>query len=496
MQRQAVPLMTTERAVVDTGISAKAAVDSGVCQIAREDGVVEISASNRITVRRDRDGGLDEYRLTKFMRSNQSNCYNQKPIVFAGDHVKKGDVIADGPSTCQGEIALGKNPLIGFMTWEGYNYEDAVLLSEKLVQNDVYTSVHIEEYECEARDTKLGPEEITSDVPGVGDDALKNLDERGIIRIGAEVRAGDILVGKVTPKGETELTAEERLLRAIFGEKAREVRDTSLKVPHGAYGVVVDAKVFTRENSDELAPGVSESVRIYIAQKRKIGVGDKMAGRHGNKGIVSKVVRQEDMPFLEDGTPVDIVLNPLGVPSRMNLGQIYETVLGWAGSRLGLKFSTPIFDGASIDDICDYTDKAGVPRYGKTHLRDGGTGDWFDQPATVGVIYMIKLGHMVDDKMHARSIGPYSLITQQPLGGKAQFGGQRFGEMEVWALEAFGAANALQEILTVKSDDVTGRSKTYEAIVKGDPMPNAGIPESLNVLLHELRGLGLKVTLD
>ncbi|MGN8818491.1 DNA-directed RNA polymerase subunit beta [Oribacterium sp. HCP28S3_H8] len=531
MQRQAVPLMTTERAVVDTGISAKAAVDSGVCQIAREDGVVEISASNRITVRRDRDGGLDEYRLTKFMRSNQSNCYNQKPIVFAGDHVKKGDVIADGPSTCQGEIALGKNPLIGFMTWEGYNYEDAVLLSEKLVQNDVYTSVHIEEYECEARDTKLGPEEITSDVPGVGDDALKNLDERGIIRIGAEVRAGDILVGKVTPKGETELTAEERLLRAIFGEKAREVRDTSLKVPHGAYGVVVDAKVFTRENSDELAPGVSESVRIYIAQKRKIGVGDKMAGRHGNKGVCSRVLPVEDLPYLPNGRPLDIVLNPLGVPSRMNIGQVLELHLSLAARVLGIDVSTPIFNGATEDDISqtlilanDYANKSweefsalhkdeldpevyqylgdhldhreewkGVPiaTNGKVQLRDGRTGDKFDGPTSIGFMHYLKLHHLVDDKIHARSTGPYSLVTQQPLGGKAQFGGQRFGEMEVWALEAYGAAYTLQEILTMKSDDVAGRVKTYEAIIKGQNIPTPGVPESFKVLLKEMQALCL-----
>ena len=495
MQRQAVPLLTTEAPVVGTGMEVKAAVDSGVCVVAERAGTVESSTSKEIVVREE-DGKKTSYKLTKFQRSNQSNCYNQRPIVNKGDVVAAGQVIADGPSTSGGEMALGKNPLIGFMTWEGYNYEDAVLLSERLVQDDVYTSVHIEEYEAEARDTKLGPEEITRDIPGVGDDALKDLDERGIIRIGAEVRAGDILVGKVTPKGETELTAEERLLRAIFGEKAREVRDTSLKVPHGEYGIVVDAKVFTRENGDELSPGVNQAVRIYIAQKRKISVGDKMAGRHGNKGIVSRIVRQEDMPFLADGTPVDIVLNPLGVPSRMNLGQIFETVLGWAGAELGEKFATPIFDGASLDDLNTWTDKAGLPRYGKTYLYDGGTGERFDQPATVGVIYMLKLGHMVEDKMHARSIGPYSLITQQPLGGKAQFGGQRFGEMEVWALEAFGASHVLQEILTIKSDDVVGRSKAYEAIVKGEPMPTPGIPESLNVLLHELRGLGLSVNLE
>ena len=533
MQRQAVPLMVTERAAVDTGISAKAAVDSGVCCVAKYDGVVEISASNKIVIRRDSDATLDEYKLTKFMRSNQSNCYNQKPIVFAGDHVKKGDVIADGPSTCQGEIALGKNPLIGFMTWEGYNYEDAVLLSEKLIQNDVYTSIHIEEYECEARDTKLGPEEITSDVPGVGDDALKNLDERGIIRIGAEVRAGDILVGKVTPKGETELTAEERLLRAIFGEKAREVRDTSLKVPHGAYGVVVDAKVFTRENSDELAPGVSESVRIYIAQKRKIGVGDKMAGRHGNKGVCSRVLPVEDLPYLPNGRPLDIVLNPLGVPSRMNIGQVLELHLSLAAKVLGIDVSTPIFDGATEPDIRqtlilanDYVNKSweeftelhkeeldpevyeylgahldhreewkGVPigTDGKVQLRDGRTGLPFDGKTSIGFMHYLKLHHLVDDKIHARSTGPYSLVTQQPLGGKAQFGGQRFGEMEVWALEAYGAAYTLQEILTMKSDDVAGRVKTYEAIIKGQNIPAPGVPESFKVMLKELEALCLDV---
>ena len=544
MQRQAVPLMVTERAAVDTGISAKAAVDSGVCCLAKYDGVVEISASNKITVRRDSDGTLDEYKLTKFMRSNQSNCYNQKPIVFAGDHVKKGDVIADGPSTCQGEIALGKNPLIGFMTWEGYNYEDAVLLSERLVQDDVYTSVHIEEYEAEARDTKLGPEEITRDVPGVGEDALKDLDERGIIRVGAEVRAGDILVGKVTPKGETELTAEERLLRAIFGEKAREVRDTSLKVPHGEYGIVVDAKVFTRENGDELSPGVNQAVRIYIAQKRKISVGDKMAGRHGNKGVVSRVLPVEDMPFLPNGRPLDIVLNPLGVPSRMNIGQVLEIHLSLAAKALGFNIETPVFDGAREIDIQDTLELAndyvnmpfdaeeaskegktenfyekykdtlredvmeylsdhrahrdlwkGVPisRDGKVQLRDGRTGEPFDSPVTIGHMHYLKLHHLVDDKIHARSTGPYSLVTQQPLGGKAQFGGQRFGEMEVWALEAYGASYTLQEILTVKSDDVVGRVKTYEAIIKGDNIPEPGIPESFKVLLKELQSLGLDV---
>ncbi len=482
---------------------------------------------------RNDDGTRDEYRLTKFSRSNQSNCYNQRPIVFKGDRVAAGQVIADGPSTSNGEIALGKNPLIGFMTWEGYNYEDAVLLSERLVMNDVYTSVHIEEYEAEARDTKLGPEEITRDVPGVGDEALKDLDERGIIRVGAEVRAGDILVGKVTPKGETELTAEERLLRAIFGEKAREVRDTSLKVPHGEYGIVVDAKVFTRENGDELAPGVNQSVRIYIAQKRKISVGDKMAGRHGNKGVVSRVLPVEDMPFLPNGRPLDIVLNPLGVPSRMNIGQVLEIHLSLAAKALGFNISTPVFDGANEVDIMDTLDLAndyvnleweefekkhgeellpevlqylydnrdhralwkGVPlsRDGKVRLRDGRTGEYFDSPVTIGHMHYLKLHHLVDDKIHARSTGPYSLVTQQPLGGKAQFGGQRFGEMEVWALEAYGASYTLQEILTVKSDDVVGRVKTYEAIIKGENIPEPGIPESFKVLIKELQSLGLDV---
>ena len=533
MQRQAVPLLKTEAAVVGTGIEGKAAVDSGVCMVAKNAGVVERSASNEIIIKRDSDGNRDVYHLTKFKRSNQSNCYNQKPIVYKGDHVEAREVIADGPSTDNGEIALGKNPLIGFMTWEGYNYEDAVLLSERLVQEDVYTSVHIEEYEAEARDTKLGPEEITRDVPGVGEDALKDLDERGIIRIGAEVRAGDILVGKVTPKGETELTAEERLLRAIFGEKAREVRDTSLKVPHGAYGIIVDAKVFTRENGDELSPGVNETVRIYIAQKRKISVGDKMAGRHGNKGVVSRVLPVEDMPFLPNGRPLDIVLNPLGVPSRMNIGQVLEIHLSLAARALGFNVSTPIFDGANEIDIQDtlelandyvntsweefeekYRDKAdpklmeylgshlehralwkGVPlgRDGKVRLRDGRTGEYFDSPVTIGHMHYLKLHHLVDDKIHARSTGPYSLVTQQPLGGKAQFGGQRFGEMEVWALEAYGASYTLQEILTVKSDDVVGRVKTYEAIIKGENIPEPGIPESFKVLLKELQSLGLDV---
>ncbi|WP_367568819.1 DNA-directed RNA polymerase subunit beta [Lacrimispora sp.] len=533
MQRQAVPLLTTEAPAVGTGMEAKAAVDSGVCMVAREPGVVERSASNEIIIKRDSDGRRDVYRLTKFKRSNQSNCYNQKPVVYKGDHVEKGEVIADGPSTQDGEIALGKNPLIGFMTWEGYNYEDAVLLSERLVQEDVYTSVHIEEYEAEARDTKLGPEEITRDVPGVGEDALKDLDERGIIRIGAEVRAGDILVGKVTPKGETELTAEERLLRAIFGEKAREVRDTSLKVPHGAYGIIVDAKVFTRENGDELSPGVNQTVRIYIAQKRKISVGDKMAGRHGNKGVVSRVLPVEDMPFLPNGRPLDIVLNPLGVPSRMNIGQVLEIHLSLAARALGFNISTPVFDGANEIDIMDTLDVAndyvnmtwedfqekyretlnsgvieylgehldhrelwkGVPinRDGKVRLRDGRTGEYFDSAVTIGHMHYLKLHHLVDDKIHARSTGPYSLVTQQPLGGKAQFGGQRFGEMEVWALEAYGASYTLQEIMTVKSDDVVGRVKTYEAIIKGENIPEPGIPESFKVLLKELQSLALDV---
>ena len=532
MQRQAVPLLLTEAPVVGTGMEEKTAVDSGVCVVAKNSGVVERAVSNEIVIRQD-NGVRDVYHLTKFMRSNQSNCYNQRPIVFKGEHVEAGQVIADGPSTSNGEIALGKNPLIGFMTWEGYNYEDAVLLSERLVMDDVYTSIHIEEYEAEARDTKLGPEEITRDVPGVGDDALKDLDNRGIIRIGAEVRAGDILVGKVTPKGETELTAEERLLRAIFGEKAREVRDTSLKVPHGEYGIVVDAKVFTRENGDELSPGVNQAVRIYIAQKRKISVGDKMAGRHGNKGVVSRVLPVEDMPFLPNGRPLDIVLNPLGVPSRMNIGQVLEIHLSLAAKALGFNVATPVFDGANENDIMDTLDLAndyvnlewaefkakheqellpevmdylyenrehrklwkGVPisRDGKVRLRDGRTGEYFDSPVTIGHMHYLKLHHLVDDKIHARSTGPYSLVTQQPLGGKAQFGGQRFGEMEVWALEAYGASYTLQEILTVKSDDVIGRVKTYEAIIKGDNIPEAGIPESFKVLLKELQALGLDV---
>ena len=532
MQRQAVPLMMTEAPVVGTGIETTAAVDSGVCIVAEQPGVIERSTSKEIIVKHD-DGTKKTYKLTKFLRSNQSNCYNQRPIVVKGERVEAGQVIADGPSTSNGEMALGKNPLIGFMTWEGYNYEDAVLLSERLVQDDVYTSIHIEEYEAEARDTKLGPEEITRDIPGVGDDALKDLDDRGIIRIGAEVRAGDILVGKVTPKGETELTAEERLLRAIFGEKAREVRDTSLKVPHGEYGIVVDAKVFTRENGDELSPGVNQAVRIYIAQKRKISVGDKMAGRHGNKGVVSRVLPVEDMPFLPNGRPLDIVLNPLGVPSRMNIGQVLEIHLSLAAKALGFNIATPVFDGANEIDIMDTLDLAndyvnleweefekkhgeellpevlqylsdnrehrklwkGVPlsRDGKVRLRDGRTGEYFDSPVTIGHMHYLKLHHLVDDKIHARSTGPYSLVTQQPLGGKAQFGGQRFGEMEVWALEAYGASYTLQEILTVKSDDVVGRVKTYEAIIKGDNIPEPGIPESFKVLLKELQSLGLDV---
>ena len=532
MQRQAVPLLTTEAPAVGTGMEVKAAVDSGVCMVAERAGVVESSTSTSITIKHD-DGTKKTYKLTKFLRSNQSNCYNQVPIVDKGERVEAGQVIADGPSTSNGEMALGKNPLIGFMTWEGYNYEDAVLLSERLVAEDVYTSVHIEEYEAEARDTKLGPEEITRDIPGVGDDALKDLDERGIIRIGAEVRAGDILVGKVTPKGETELTAEERLLRAIFGEKAREVRDTSLKVPHGEYGIIVDAKVFTRENGDELSPGVNQSVRIYIAQKRKISVGDKMAGRHGNKGVVSRVLPVEDMPYLPNGRPLDIVLNPLGVPSRMNIGQVLEIHLSLAAKALGFNVATPVFGGANENDIMDTLDLAndyvnmewedfekkhgeellpevlqylsdnrehralwkGVPlsRDGKVRLRDGRTGEYFDSPVTIGHMHYLKLHHLVDDKIHARSTGPYSLVTQQPLGGKAQFGGQRFGEMEGWALEAYGASYTLQEILTVKSDDVVGRVKTYEAIIKGENIPEPGIPESFKVLLKELQSLALDV---
>ena len=533
MQRQAVPLLFTETPVVGTGMETKAAEDSGVCVLAKEDGTVTYVSADTIIVKSDKTGEEYEYKLSKFQRSNQSNCYNQKPIVNKGDSVKRGEVIADGASTCGGELALGKNPLIGFMTWEGYNYEDAVLLSERLVRDDVYTSVHIEKHEAEARDTKLGPEEITRDVPGVGEDALKNLNDEGIIRIGAEVRAGDILVGKVTPKGETELTAEERLLRAIFGEKAREVRDTSLRVPHGEYGIVVDTKTFSREDGDELPPGVNQSVRIYIAQKRKISVGDKMAGRHGNKGVVSRILPVEDMPYLPNGRPLDIVLNPLGVPSRMNIGQVLEIHLSLAAKALGFDIATPVFDGANEDDIMDTLDLAndyvnlewsefekkhkdellpevmdylyenrdhralwkGVPisRDGKVRLRDGRTGEFFDSPVTIGHMHYLKLHHLVDDKIHARATGPYSLVTQQPLGGKAQFGGQRFGEMEVWALEAYGASYTLQEILTVKSDDVVGRVKTYEAVIKGDNIPEPGVPESFKVLLKELQSLGLDV---
>jgi DNA-directed RNA polymerase subunit beta len=534
MQRQAVPLLFTESPVVSTGLEEKVAKDSGVCVIAEADGTVLSACSDHIVVKNDDDKKTVTYKLQKFARSNQGTCINQRPIVYKDDHIKAGQVIADGPSTAGGELGLGKNPLIGFMEWEGYNYEDAVLISERLVRDDMYTSVHIEEFECESRDTKLGPEEITRDVPGVGDDALKDLDERGIIRIGAEVRAGDILVGKVTPKGETELTAEERLLRAIFGEKAREVRDTSLRVPHGEYGIIVDAKVFTRENGDELPPGVNESVRVYIAQKRKIQVGDKMAGRHGNKGVVSRVLPVEDMPFLPNGRPLDIVLNPLGVPSRMNIGQVLEIHLSLAAQVLGFKVTTPIFNGATEEDIEDtmkmandyvnmdltefkekYKDQLsdevmnylmthtesrkewyGVPISddGKVLLRDGRTGQPFDGPTTIGFMNYLKLHHLVDDKIHARSTGPYSLVTQQPLGGKAQFGGQRFGEMEVWALEAYGAAYTLQEILTVKSDDVVGRVKTYEAIIKGENISEPGIPESFKVLLKELQSLALDVT--
>ena len=492
MQRQAVPLLKTESPIVGTGMEYKAAVDSGVTVVSKHNGVVEKVSANEIVIRTD-EGSLETYKIIKFMRSNQGTCINQRPIVEKGERVTKGMVIADGPATCNGEISLGKNALVGFMTWEGYNYEDAVLINEKIVWDDVYTSIHIEEYEIEARDTKLGAEEITRDIPNVGEDALKELDERGIIRVGAEVRAGDILVGKVTPKGETELTAEERLLRAIFGEKAREVRDTSLRVPHGEYGIIVDVKVFTRENCDELNPGVNMVVRCYIAQKRKISVGDKMAGRHGNKGVVSRILPQEDMPFLPDGTPLDIVLNPLGVPSRMNIGQVLEVHLGRAAAALGWKIMTPVFDGAHEDDIRECLKEAGMREDGKTILYDGRTGEQFDNPVTVGYMYYLKLHHLVDDKIHARSTGPYSLVTQQPLGGKAQFGGQRFGEMEVWALEAYGAAYTLQEILTVKSDDTVGRVKTFEAIVKGNNIPKPGVPESFKVLIKELQSLALDV---
>ena len=493
MQRQAVPLLKTEAPIVGTGMEYKAGVDSGVCILAKKDGVVEAVSADEIRMKND-DGTTDTYHVIKFMRSNQGTCVNQVPVVSKGQRVKKNAVLADGPATCNGEISLGKNALIGFMTWEGYNYEDAVLINEKIVRDDVYTSIHIEEYETEARDTKLGPEEITCDIPNVNEDLLKDLDENGIIHVGAEVRAGDILVGKVTPKGETELTAEERLLRAIFGEKAREVRDTSLRVPHGEYGIVVDVKVFTRENShDELPPGVNKVGRCYVAQKRKISVGDKMAGRHGNKGVVSRILPQEDMPYLPDGTPLDIVLNPLGVPSRMNIGQVLEVHLGYAAKALGWKIMTPVFDGANEEDIFECFREAGLSEDGKTWLRDGRTGQLFDNPVTVGYMYYLKLHHLVDDKIHARSTGPYSLVTQQPLGGKAQFGGQRFGEMEVWALEAYGAAYTLQEILTVKSDDVVGRVKTYESIVKGQNIPEPGIPESFKVLIKELQSLGLDV---
>ncbi|MGI6265010.1 MAG: DNA-directed RNA polymerase subunit beta [Acutalibacteraceae bacterium] len=493
MQRQAVPLLKTESPIVGTGMEYKAGVDSGVAVLAKAPGTVTAVSADRILVKRDDNGDIDTYKMIKFMRSNQGTCNNQRPVVELNQHVEAGEVIADGPSTCNGEISLGKNVLIGFMTWEGYNYEDAVLINEKVVRDDVFTSIHVEEYELESRDTKLGPEEITRDIPNVGDDALKDLDERGIIRIGAEVRAGDILVGKVTPKGETELTAEERLLRAIFGEKAREVRDTSLRVPHGEYGIIVDVKVFTRENCDELSPGVNMIVRCYIAQKRKISVGDKMAGRHGNKGVVSRILPSEDMPFLPDGRPLDIVLNPLGVPSRMNIGQVLEVHLGYAAAALGYKVMTPVFDGAHEQDIQELLEQAGKRRDGKTELYDGRTGEKFDNPVTVGYMYFLKLHHLVDDKIHARSTGPYSLVTQQPLGGKAQFGGQRFGEMEVWALEAYGAAYTLQEILTVKSDDVVGRVKTYEAIVKGQNVPQSGVPESFKVLVKELQSLGLDI---
>ena len=493
MQRQAVPLLVTETPIIGTGLEHKAARDSGAVVIAEHDGKVVSVTASEIMIRRNDNGMIDKYSLLKFKRSNSGTCINQKPIVYKGDEVKRGQIIADGPSTHDGDMAIGKNLLIGFMTWEGYNYEDAMLLNERLVKEDVLTSIHIEEYESEARDTKLGPEEITRDIPNVGDDSLKDLDERGIIRIGAEVKSGDILVGKVTPKGETELTAEERLLRAIFGEKAREVRDTSLKVPHGESGIVVDVKVFTRENGDELSPGVSKLVRVYVATKRKINVGDKMCGRHGNKGVISMILPEEDMPFLPDGTPLDVVLNPLGVPSRMNIGQVLEVHLGLAAKKLGWEVATPVFDGAVEDDIWDALELAGYPRSGKIDLRDGRSGEYFQGPVTVGYMYMLKLHHLVDDKIHARSTGPYSLVTQQPLGGKAQFGGQRFGEMEVWALEAYGAAHTLQELLTVKSDDVNGRVKTYEAIVKGENIPEPGIPESFKVLVKELQSLALDI---
>ena len=493
MQRQAVPLIRAESPIVGTGIEYKAAVDSGIVITAKNDGVVSFVSADKIVI--DTKKGKDEYHLIKYQRSNQGTCINQKPIVLKGEKIKKGDVIADGPSTQNGELALGKNILIGFMNWEGYNYEDAILISEDLVRDDVLTTIHIEDYDCEARDTKLGPEEITREVPNVGDDALKDLDENGIIRIGAEVVPGDILVGKITPKGETELTAEEKLLRAIFGEKAREVRDTSLRVPHGEAGTVVDVKIFTRETSDELAAGVNKVVRIYIAQKRKIAVGDKLSGRHGNKGVISRILPREDMPYLPDGTPLQIVLNPLGLPSRMNVGQLLEVHLGLAAKQLGWKVATPVFDGAKEQDIQELLKSQGLNETGKTVVYDGRTGEPFDREVTVGYMYMLKLYHMVEDKIHARSIGPYSLVTQQPLGGKAQFGGQRFGEMEVWALEAYGASYTLQEMLTVKSDDIVGRLKTYEAIVKGESIPTPGIPESFRVLTKELQSLGLDMKL-
>ena len=494
MQRQAVPLLKPESPIVGTGMEYRAAKDSGITVVAKEDGTVEKVTADEIKIR-NKKGDVTTYKLRKFKRTNGGTCINQKPVVTTGEKVKEGDLIADGPSTDKGEMALGRNVLIAFTTWEGYNYEDAVLISERLVKEDIYTSIHIEEYDCECRDTKLGPEEITRDIPNISDDGLKDLDENGIIRIGAEVRPGDILVGKVTPKGETELTAEERLLRAIFGEKAREVRDTSLRVPHGESGTIVDVKVFTRENSDELGPGVNQVIRCYIAQKRKISVGDKMSGRHGNKGVISRILPEEDMPFLPDGTLVDIVLNPLGVPSRMNLGQVLEVHLGMAAKALGWKVATPVFDGAADTEIEDLLEEAGLSRDGKTVVYDGRTGQPFDHPITVGVMYMLKLHHLVDDKIHARSTGPYSLVTQQPLGGKAQFGGQRFGEMEVWALEAYGAAYTLQEMLTVKSDDVVGRVKTYESIVKGENVPEPGVPEGFKVLVKELQSLGLDVRL-
>jgi DNA-directed RNA polymerase subunit beta len=492
MQRQAVPLIKTEAPIIGTGIEHRAAKDSGVCIVAENDGVVEFVAADLILVRTG-ENEIDKYALTKYVRSNQGTCINQRPLVKKGDTVKAGDIIADGPSTADGELALGKNVLIGFMTWEGYNYEDAILISERLVRDDVYTSIHITEYECEARDTKLGPEEITREIPNVGDDALKDLDEEGVVRIGAEVHAGDIIVGKVTPKGETELTPEERLYRAIFGEKVREVRDTSVRVPHGESGIIVDVKVFTREDDEQLKHGVSKLVRVYIAQKRKISVGDKMAGRHGNKGVISRILPEEDMPFMPDGTPLDIVLSPLGVPSRMNIGQLLEVHLGLAAKKLGWRVSTPVFDGAVESDVVEAFKLAGIDDDGKTILYDGRTGEPFENRITVGIMYYLKLLHLVDDKIHARSIGPYSLVTQQPLGGKAQFGGQRFGEMEVWALEAYGAAYTLQEILTVKSDDIQGRTKTYEAIVKGENIPEPGVPEAFKVLVKELQSLALDV---